>query len=95
MVTLIFMCLLLSSHIYFHSQQNAKSFILWGVEYECLLPIAARPFKAMEQHVRFRVPVDTESAVLHLLSAGKEESGADELTQSAVMVSNDAVVLLW
>ena len=48
----------------------------------------------MEPHVRFLAPVDTGSAVLHLLSAGKEESGADKLTQSAVMVSNDADVLL-
>ena len=48
----------------------------------------------MGQLARFRAPVDTDSAVLHLLSAGKEESGADKLIQSAVMVSNDADVLL-
>ena len=50
----------------------------------------------MDQLVRFLAPVDTDTAVHHLLSAGKEESGADKLTQSAVMVSNDADLLqLW
>ena len=71
----------------------AKSFILWGVVSKCLLPIVSRPIKAMDQLVRFLVPVDTDSAVHHLLSAGKEESGADKLTESAVMVSNDADLL--
>ena len=78
----------------FHCQLIiAKSFILWGVVYECLLPIASRPIKAMDQLVRFLVPVDTDSVVHHLLSAGKEESGTDNLTQSAVIVSNDADLL--
>ena len=80
----------------FHCQPSAKNFILWGVVCECLLPIASRPIKAMDQLVRFLAPVDIDSAVHHLLSAGKEESGADKLTQSAAMVSNDADVLpLW
>ena len=60
----------------------------------CLLPIASRPVKAMDQLVRFLAPTETDSAVLHLLSAGKEESGADKLTQSAAMVSNDTDLLL-
>ena len=59
-------------------------------------PFASRPIKAMDQLVRLLVPVDIDSAVLHLLSAGKEEPGTDKLTQSAVTVSNDADVLpLW
>ena len=88
----VFFCFPVTSFA-FHFQPSAKSFILWGVVCECLLPSAARPIKAMDQLVRFRAQVDTDSAVLHLLCAGKEESGADKLTQSAVMVSNDADVL--
>ena len=80
--------------LFFHCQPSAKSFILWGVVSECLLPIASRPIKAMDQLVRFLAPVDTDTAVHHLLSAGKEESGAEKSVQSAVMVSNDADVLL-
>ena len=81
------------SHFFFHCQLIiAKSFIPWGVVSECLLPIASRPIKAMDQLVHFLAPVDTDTAVHHLLSAGKKESGADKLTQSAVMVSNDAAV---
>ena len=91
----MFMLLPVTSFV-FNSQPSAKNFIPWGVVCACLLPIASRPIKAMDQLVRFLVPVDIDSAVHHLLSAGKEEPGTDKLTESAAMVSNDADVLpLW
>jgi len=42
----------------------------------CPPPIASRPVKVMDQLVHFLAPVDIDSAVLHLFSAGKEASGA-------------------
>ena len=62
--------------------------------YERLLPSASRPIKVMDQRVRFRAPVDTDSAVLHLLIAGKEEPGTETSTQSAAMVSNNFLIFL-
>ena len=44
----------------------------------CLLPIASRPIRGMDQVVPFLAPVDTDSAVLHLLSAEKVVSGASK-----------------
>ena len=78
---------------FFHCQPSTKSFIPWGKGYECLLSIASCPIKGMDQLVRFLLPVDTDSVVHHLLNARKEESGTDKLTQSAVMVSDDADLL--
>ena len=43
----------------------------------CLLLIASHPIKAIDQLVRFLVPVDTDSAVLHLLIVEKEEPGTE------------------
>ncbi len=43
-----------------------------------LLPIVSRPIKSMDQLVLFLAPVDTNSAVLHLLSADEVEPGADK-----------------
>ena len=52
----------------------------------CLHPVASHPSKIMDQLVPFLAPVDTDSAVLYLLSAEKEDSGADKWIQSAVEV---------
>ena len=41
------------------------------------LPIASRPFKVMAQLVPFLAPVDTDLAVLRLLSVERGESGAE------------------
>ena len=73
---------------YWQPRPSAQSFPL-RVVYECLLPSASRPIKVMDQRVRFRAPVDTDSAVLHLLIAGKEEPGTETSIQSAAMVSNN------
>ena len=42
----------------------------------CPLPIVSRAIKIEGLFVPFLAPVGTYSEVLHLLSAGKEESGA-------------------
>ena len=50
------------------------------------LPIASRTIKITGLFVSFLAPVGTYLEVLHLLSAGKEESGAKMSAPSAVMV---------
>ncbi|KAJ7369299.1 hypothetical protein OS493_039918 [Desmophyllum pertusum] len=43
-----------------------------------LLPIVSHPIKSMDQLAHFLVPVDTDSAVLHLLSVDGVEPGAQK-----------------
>ena len=57
-------------------QPSAKS-LLWEVVYVLLHPIASRPIKVTAQLVPFLAPVDTDSAVLRLLSVERVEPGAE------------------